>query len=343
MIKENCIEIKFGQINAYIFKAKVKDILQLYYIAVRGKDDIEGAVQRVLSQRRINSIVEFILRDNMFFNTFILNWTETNFKPNINSNIIEIPITPGAAQVIDGQHRLEGLKKAYEKNDNIGDNDILIVLTQNITTKEAAQIFLNINSEQKPVPKSLIYDLFGEIKDRDFHIVRAKELAEKMHSDMDSALYQLIKMPGAPTGSGKIDLSAFVGGLKDYLNENQTFQLYNLNDFETQFKIINNFFTVIKNAYEINDLWLSNKNPFFTNAGFYAASKFLCEDLIPKCAMDRSFSVDKITKILPFFEMELLQKDDIKNIAGREQRIEIYNYIKSILLREVPSEDEYEL
>jgi len=341
-IKENCIEIKFGQIKAYIFKAKVKDILQIYYIAVRGRDEMDGAVQRVLNSRRISSIVDFILRDNMFFNTFILNWTENNFKPEINSNTIEIPLTPNAAQVIDGQHRLEGLKRAYEKNDKIGDNDILIVLTQSITTKEAAQIFLNINSEQKPVPRSLIYDLFGEIKERDFHIVRAKELAEKMHSDTDSALYQLIKMPGAPSGSGKIDLSAFVGGLKTYLEENQTFQLYNLNDFEIQFKILNNFFTVIKNAYEIDKIWLSSKNPFITNAGFYAASKFLCEDLIPKCAMDKSFSIEKIIRILPFSDAELLLKDDIKNIAGREQRSEIYNYIRGILLREVPSESEYE-
>ena len=104
------ITTNLGEISAYLFVAKVKDILPIYYVAVRGKDNVEGAVQRVLNRRRISSIKNFILEGNMFFNTFILNWTDQNHPLIIEDGIIKIPSVIAAAQVIDGQHRLEGLR-----------------------------------------------------------------------------------------------------------------------------------------------------------------------------------------------------------------------------------------
>lgn len=50
------ISTKLGEIDAYIFSMKVKDILPIYYVAVRGRDNVEGAVQRVLNKRRIGAI-----------------------------------------------------------------------------------------------------------------------------------------------------------------------------------------------------------------------------------------------------------------------------------------------
>lgn len=105
------MQTDLGDAKAYIFIAKVKDILPIYYVAVRGRDDVEGAVQRVLNRRRINSIKDFVLDGNMFFNTFILNWTDENYALLVDENTIKIPMVNGGAQVIDGQHRLEGLKK----------------------------------------------------------------------------------------------------------------------------------------------------------------------------------------------------------------------------------------
>ena len=53
---KNFIKINFSGNNAFLFTAKVKDILSIYYVAVRGRDNVEGAVQRVLNKRRISSI-----------------------------------------------------------------------------------------------------------------------------------------------------------------------------------------------------------------------------------------------------------------------------------------------
>ena len=84
------MQTELGDVNAYIFMAAVKDILPIYYVAVRGRDEVDGAVQRVLNRRRINSIKDFILEGNMFFNTFILNWTEKNYSLVVDENTIKI-------------------------------------------------------------------------------------------------------------------------------------------------------------------------------------------------------------------------------------------------------------
>ena len=50
-----------------------------------------------------------------------------------------------------------------EKDASVGDRNIIVIMTDRLKTDDAAKIFLNINTEQRPVPPSLIYDLFGEI------------------------------------------------------------------------------------------------------------------------------------------------------------------------------------
>jgi len=41
---EKYITTKLGDIDAKIFLMKVKDLLPIYYVAVRGRDNIPGAV-----------------------------------------------------------------------------------------------------------------------------------------------------------------------------------------------------------------------------------------------------------------------------------------------------------
>jgi len=335
------ITTKLSDIEAKIFLMKVKDILPIYYVAVRGRDDLPGAVQRVLSKRRIGSIKNFILEGNMFFNTFILNWVDSNYPVNVDDDKLRIPQVPAGAQVIDGQHRLEGLKQAYEIKPEVGEQVVIVLLTQNLTTPEAARIFLNINTEQKPVPSSLVYDLFGEVKDKNFYIVRATDLANRLHEDPESPYYQCIKLPGSAQGVGKVDLSAMVNAIKQYTVEQGVFNEYNLKDFESQYKVICNFFSVLRFFYEKEGTWLKSNNPFMANSGCYAGIDFLCKDLIPKCVERKSFEQTIIMELVPLDKTDLIYKDELKNKQGKEQRNIIYQYLKTTLLKDVPTQDEY--
>lgn len=265
---------------------KVKDVLHISYVAVRGKDDEEGAVQRLLNKKRIQAIKTFVLEGNMFFNTFILNWTNTEVKPEFTDGSMTVPIVPSAAQIIDGQHRLAGLQEAIKENDKIGEQEILVTFCIELTTKEAARIFVNINSEQKPVPKSLIYDLFGEIEDNQNHAInRANDITEELNDNTESAYYGAIKFPGKPRGVGIIDLSAIVSSLKKHLEPEGVFASHNLTNLQNQKLVILNYFNAIRFYYDREDLWNNKaKNPFLTNAGFIGAVEHLVAKLLTKCA-----------------------------------------------------------
>ena len=113
----------------YTFPMAVENLIKISYVAVRGRDREEGAVQRVLNKKRISSIKQYILNGNMFVNTFVINWNDEKFVPKIVDNTVEIPIVDSVAQLIDGQHRLEGLKEAIKADEEIKNKQVLVSMT----------------------------------------------------------------------------------------------------------------------------------------------------------------------------------------------------------------------
>jgi len=341
--RTKALKSNFGEVVAYHLTMKVKDVISISYIAVRGRDEEEGAVQRVLNKRRISNIRDFILQGNMFFNTFILNWTDTTSTPQFVDGTIAIPIIPSAAQIIDGQHRLAGLEEAIKDDPTIGDKEILTTFCLRLTTREAASIFVNINSEQKPVPRSLIYDLFGEIEDNQNHAInRATDIANDLNENVESPLFSAIKFPGALRGAGAIDLSAVVSALKKPLEPNGIFASYKLTKLQNQKAVIQNYFNAIRFYYDRENVWDNkSKNPFLTNAGFIGAIDHLITKLLSKCAEKKSFSEDEFRSLLDLNRGELLLKDSLKNLGGLAQRKEITEFLERNLLKSLPNQDEY--
>ena len=99
------ITANLGDIDAFVFLMKIEDLLPMYYVAVRGRDSVEGAVQRTLNTRRINDIKRFVLDGNIFFNSFVLNWSKEDCAIEVSDGKLRIPVVPSSVQVIDGQHR----------------------------------------------------------------------------------------------------------------------------------------------------------------------------------------------------------------------------------------------
>lgn len=338
------LKASFGETPTYTFTMKVRDVVAIYYVAVRGVDKEEGAVQRVLNKRRIGDIKEFILSGHTFFNSFILNWTDENFQPEIHGEIISLPISASSAQVIDGQHRIAGFEAAIEDDDSVGDRDIIITLCTHLTTQKAAEIFLNINTEQKPVPKSLMYDLFGEVIDDETHAVnRSTDIARYLNDDPDSPLYKLIKFPGAPRGVGSIELSTFVASIKEHLKPGGTFGVYKLTTLDHQKVVITNYFKSIREFYARQKIWSSKtKNPFLKAAGFNGAIDFLTTSLIQRCAEKGTFSVDTMSKIISFESEDILTWDDLKGLDGKTSRKKVKDALEANLLKSLPTQDQYE-
>lgn len=342
--ESKCLRTKFNDIPVHTFSIKIKDVVALYYVAVRGVDEEDGAVQRVLNKRRIRAIKDYVLGGNIFFNTFILNWTNNDHLPVYKDGEIVVPVVPSSAQVIDGQHRLAGLEEAMNEKPEIGNTEILVSLCIGLSTSQAAKIFLNINTEQKPVPKSLIYDLFGEVSDdKDHAINRANDIANELNENDESPYYGLIKYPGAPRGVGLIDLSTVVASLKDHVAKDGTLARINMKSLDYQKQAILNYFSAIKSFYDEGDFWLNKqKNPFLKGAGFSGALDYLFDRLIEKCAEEKSFKVNNFKKHLRLDDVGLIFLDEIKGLDGKTARKTIRAHLETNTRTGVPDQDDYE-
>lgn len=338
------LSTNLGEVPCHTFTMKVRDILSIYYVAVRGVDKTEGAVQRVLNKGRINKVKDYILEGNTFFNSFILNWTDENYLPEIKDETIEIELVNSSAQVIDGQHRLAGFEEAIKEDDSIGDLNVIVTLCIGLSTKQAAEIFLNINTEQKPVPKSLMFDLFGEVVDDESHSVnRATDIARVLNDEMHSPLYKCLKFPGSPRGVGQIELSTFVTALKEPLKRGGAFSLYKLTSFDFQKAVVSNFFQAIKEYYVEAKIWnVKSKNPFLKASGFNGAIEFLVGTLIQRCAEKGSFSVVTIKKIIDFDIEDLLTLEELKGLDGKTSKKRVREALEKNLLKALPTNDSYE-
>ena len=69
-------------------------------------------------------------------------------------------------EVVDGQHRLLGIKQAIKRYPDLADMEMPVVLMVDLDPENKAYVFLTINSTQRKVNSSLIVDLFGLRKDR---------------------------------------------------------------------------------------------------------------------------------------------------------------------------------
>ncbi len=338
------VTTRFFENDIFTFSMKISDLLDITYVAARGKSTEQGAVQRILNKQRISLIKKFILDGNLFVNTFIINWTDSENLPKIKKETLNIPLQGRRAQILDGQHRIEGLREAISIDPEIKEKEVLVSLAVGLTSKEAAKIFLNINSEQKPVPKSLIYDLFGEaVEDKEHAINRATDIIDFLNNDNSSPFFQKVKYPGGQKGNGLIDLAIIVNAIKPHLGADGVFNRLQLNEIEVQQRIIINYYSAIRKSYQqANNLWdKSTENPFIKGAGFNGSFEFLVETLIPKCQADKNFSTEYFEEIMKLETEYLITTSDFRNLDGKSARKSVKSFFNDCFTKDIPTTDEY--
>jgi DNA phosphorothioation-associated DGQHR protein 1 len=225
--------------------AKVTQPLGVYYVAIlpaelllavsfsdrvrAEKSGIAGyklqGTQRGISVDRLKAIAEYIDRyDSAFPNSIILagNYREEDglieqddslrwsvYEQSSNGNIfysMNIPTHQRLAAIIDGQHRLFAFTYATHARLATG---LICSVFLDLPKPFQAQIFATINSTQRPVDKSLTYELFG------YNIAEEEEgywspdklavfLARKLNMETDSPLSGRIIV--APENEFSIDV-----------------------------------------------------------------------------------------------------------------------------------------
>lgn len=310
------LEVKQMNKELILTKLPAGLLVNISYASVRGQDNEPGAVQRLLNPKRIESIKDFTLEGGDYPGAIVLNWVSTVNPLYKLNQTISLSDTPRSAQIIDGQHRIAGIKAAISVRDDVTSIEIPVAIYENLTTEECANIFLAINTEQKTVPRSLVFDLYGIASESviDPAAVRARDIATYLNETEDSPFGDQIKFPGIPKRKGGIALSTAVSSIKPLVEEKGSFEQIGIFELELQKRIILNFFTAIQEKYEKN--WDSKNNIFFYAAGFTGAIEFLQLRLLPYCNAKESFTVETIRKTLNFTQSNLIFQSEVKGMGG---------------------------
>lgn len=331
--------------NKFYLCLMTADVLaEISYVARRGIDEEKGAVQRILNKSRISGIKDFLLNNGFFPTNIILNIIGSEkISYNEKSQTLTLEKSPRIAQVIDGQHRIEGLKEAIKVDKAIHNMCIPTVLANNLTTESCAEIFVSINTEQKSVPKSLIYDLYGlmDISAKDFSIERGTDIAKILNTEDTSPYQGYIKFPGSRKFKGGIQLSTFVNSLKVLVKSDGEFSKYSITTLETQASVLKNYFNAIQSYY--GELWDSLQNPFLFAAGFTASIDVFVNKILPICFANKKFKEEYLKELIIIPKDKLLKQTEVKGLSGESAIITIKNRLLTYLQMEDTSEDDFEI
>lgn len=230
-LKLNYIEITQPIGTFYVTKMDWKELLLISTADIRHIENENSnsfdscfGIQRELSSKRVIEIGKYVQTFDATFPTGIIlaipsRSLEIDGKPiNFhdfemieNKKVIEhiniktdkshlyIRKSKSIASILDGQHRIEGLKKGLSDGDLFQDPDNLFELNVTIfidlDLDNQAQIFSVINKAQTKVNKSLVYDLYEYAKSRSPQKV-AHDMVRILNRNEESPFYKKIKILG---------------------------------------------------------------------------------------------------------------------------------------------------
>lgn len=317
---------------------------------------LEGGTQRSIQKERLKKIAEYIDRDDSAFpNAIILaaNYHESGYtideleeKENFNINksmswkvnkvnidnldcklyTLTIPSANKLAAIIDGQHRLFGFTEEYLQDLNRLKMDLLCSVYLDLPKGYQADLFSIINTTQKPVDKSLSYELYGyNISEENSTCWTPDKLAifltRKLASLPDSPLLGKIKIAAkadeelvkiSQNSEWKVSTAVIVEGIMRLISTNPTKDANYLikNKLKSRIGLID---SGRKDTSPLRDYYLNGNDNFIYTLVFNYLTA--CNEVFWKEAPSNSFIIrtvgiqalfDILRKIIP--ESLLLKK-----------------------------------
>ena len=168
-----CVEVRQPIDVFYSGKLGWKELFDIAYSDIRrieDETDLYFGLQRRLSPNRLKQIAKYVSFSDSTFPTSIVLSIST--KDENGNSLIEsyengkliLKKKPNIAKIIDGQHRVFGLKKYIESKGLFLEEfvfDFIVTVFLDMSPEDEAMVFSTINKAQTKVNKSLVYDLFS--------------------------------------------------------------------------------------------------------------------------------------------------------------------------------------
>ena len=210
--KVPAIKGKMGGFTYYSFSLEPEKLLKIGYILHRTETNTEDdGYQRMVSKARLKEIEQFLDNENedeqgFFPNSIIINIATPKEDPlnydKLNCThdsditepvILHLPKKYHSAFIIDGQHRLYGYANSKWKFKN----SIPVVAFENLPPEKQVELFVQINSKQKPVPKTVLIPIAADLmwnsdKPKDALSSLKAKLVQRLGEKDESPLYKRI-------------------------------------------------------------------------------------------------------------------------------------------------------
>jgi DGQHR domain-containing protein len=279
----------------YLGVMPVKNLLRIFTTNARKYEDNKlvdaDGVQRESSPKKVAEIKDYSLNFDATFPTPIILAIRSD-DVELDGTSLTFVHSDKVAEVIDGQHRLLGLEKAFYKDpDSVSEIQLPVVFIFDAEPEQKALIFATINGKQTKVSSSLIADLYGVSSVRNPRKT-AHEIARALNSSPLSPWQNRLKMLGKRTSKDKIESlsqGTFVRELlpkissdpdddMQYGKKNLPFparegaifnDFFRQNEDEVILKILMNIFTAVKETWP--DEWEKPDEFILTKTAGYEA------------------------------------------------------------------------
>ena len=162
--------VRQGSLVLYATSFKVRDFLHpgFYSIERLDPDDYEPGYQRVLDKRRTKRISSYFTKawneGDAFLPTSVLLATQKNIEFDESKNELYFDLDEtGPFNVVDGQHRIEGLISAARQTPSMKDFQIAVNIAINVDEVSQMCHFLIVNTTQKSVDKSVEQSILSRL------------------------------------------------------------------------------------------------------------------------------------------------------------------------------------
>lgn len=309
--------VKQGNLILFSTSLKVSDFLIPNFYSIERLDPEnakEKGYQRLLNKGRAKKLAEYIISGldtkDAFLPTSIFMATSKSLPFNSLNNTIKIDTDKvGPFNIVDGQHRVEGLKMAAEKDNRVLEFEIPVNIGINLS--EIAQMchFLIVNTTQKSVEEgvaqrirarltmalnvdntpSLPKWILNSVKKGEDE--KALKYVDYLNKEEGSPWKNKVQMANNELSNGSINQKSFVKAIKKYIlvADNPIFITENE---EKQHKIFLNYWSAITNIID-----KEKATVLFKYNGVELFCKF-CVPFFQKLDNDRDYKISTMEKIL---------------------------------------------
>jgi DGQHR domain-containing protein len=245
-----CFEVEQPVGSFYLARISRRDLIDITFADIRRiereESDVERVlgIQRPLSNSRVKEIGAYVNTVDANFPTSIIlaidsfgseedeeqedkdnrkteeqevEKTIQNIFYNKSTRMLELRRGSNVAKILDGQHRIAGLKLLEPKNEPF---DLPVTIFVDADIEQQALIFATINKTQTKVNKSLVYDLYELAKNRSPEKT-CHNIALVLNHKHDSPFHDKIRILGAADDAIRETLTqaTFVEALLKYVSD----------------------------------------------------------------------------------------------------------------------------